>query len=972
MRSLSSDALTKIHTRLGNEPVIIIDVEWGTGNVQQYSDKPVESISGKILQVSNLDSVVSISSGKESQEITVTLSDTDGTIKSIMDSYDIHKKNVSVYQYFEGLDLEDRFLLFKGKINSPIVWKDGDRTVTFSIVSQLEDKEIGFSPEEGQFPFIPKDLIGKAWPMIFGTPLDVPAVRITDAVSGHLMCGVGIISGSSQYQSVAQQQAAQDHGCPPDISEQAARLDHVTACALAFENAASDNYLGNPAIASDYSQQADNLRREANEIRESMTKTLSQWSNSVECAKCKNESMSTLAVDSINNVSCNPVTILGGEDFPRGNIILVTSGGGYFEGYFEGDTNIFTITRKWHDNNETSVSNSIAAASSRQQSCPACEADSQEGKTWFFRTAVPSPYGNSGTYNDYIVTEGFSVNTCRQGAGGSQASQAENYTGQSLREFWADAGTTVRLYPGESFTHIVSIIPGEVLAVKAFKSLYGEDKLVDVPSDYYTVQTTTYGSITAVEIVCQQLSLQEGQEWSGEQLYVTFESSIGPNIVDILEYLIQTYSDLDIDAASFNYVKTKLEVFPANFALLDRENLISVLEDIAFQARCSLRLVNGTFYLRYLPEEPTSIATLTENDIIYNDTNGSSIEVSLTPTEDLVTKYIATWKLSYAQDEDDKIILRHNVEKYGLQEETYNFYIYNQPDIIYKVATFWLIRKSNSWKYISFETFLNHLDLETSDAITFNFSNTYISTGSIKGEIEVADFDSESQTIFIRCWLPIKAGQMTQYVFAWPADISEEITFPLEEEIEAGYAGGNGIGANASGELPIGDTTRIESKAVFVGGPNVVYGSRSDWGDSTPTDTGFTAQSLGTTSSYGIFTVIPKPVVDLSINFVSPAQIYAENAGGSDFNAIEIILEKTPIKSISVPGQVNTLAEILESKEGESLSIKNTTLFSGSDSGACIRKPFAFRYHEESDLWVSGASYLVDTTAPPPEECEDV
>ncbi len=42
-------------------------------------------------------------------------------------------------------------LIFRGKISSPVVWSEGDRTVSFNIISQIEDAEIGFSPEEGQF-----------------------------------------------------------------------------------------------------------------------------------------------------------------------------------------------------------------------------------------------------------------------------------------------------------------------------------------------------------------------------------------------------------------------------------------------------------------------------------------------------------------------------------------------------------------------------------------------------------------------------------------------------------------------------------------------------------------------------------------------------------------------------------------------------------------------------------------------------
>jgi len=61
---------------------------------------------------------------------------------------------------------------------------------------------------------------------------------------------------------------------------------------------------------------------------------------------------------------------------------------------------------------------------------------------------------------------------------------------------------------------------------------------VDVPADLYTVTTKTYGSVTAVQIVVNKaLSTITDQGWSVD-LYVTFESSVGPDIVEIVKYLI--------------------------------------------------------------------------------------------------------------------------------------------------------------------------------------------------------------------------------------------------------------------------------------------------------------------------------------------------------------------------------------------------------------------------------------------------
>ena len=131
-----------------------------------------------------------------------------------------------------------------------------------------------------------------------------------------------------------------------------------------------------------------------------------------------------------------------------------------------------------------------------------------------------------------------------------------------------------------------------------------------MPTDYYTVSTVNYGPIIAVIITMErQLSTYRytdgtNQGWSNE-IYVTFESSVGPNTVDIMKYLIDTYTTLAYDNDSFNYCAEKLAAFPSNFALLETKNIIDVLRDIAFQCRCAIWISDDVFYMKYLPEEPT-------------------------------------------------------------------------------------------------------------------------------------------------------------------------------------------------------------------------------------------------------------------------------------------------------------------------------------------------------------------------------
>lgn len=950
MRNLSAGALTKLAQRYGNEPIIIIEVAWNEEGIIPYAERKVGNIKGRILEVTNLDNVITVSSGSDSQEMSVTLDDTDGTIKSIMDNYDVHKRDVWVYQWFEELALTDRFLLFRGKISTPVTWREGDRSVTFSIITQLEDKEVGFSPEEGQFPYIPRDLIGKTWPSIFGTPLDVPAVRIGAAVTGTTLCGVGILSGQDYHNE-------EDLGGePPNTAEQSLRASFLSAVSNIYSHAANayqvQRYAGDRTkyvLNNDYRDRAEDYQRQANEIRANIALIWAQYNRSQACARCRRKEIRDEAIS--KGLGCNPLTILGGEDFPRGEIILVINGG-YFKGAFEGETNEFNITDRWHPENDQRA---LDNRTEDDRLCPDCESQEPAPRIVVWETSVPYGYGNVAAdlyrkkYIFGLTVRGFEV----------KVPVNRGRRDERMIQFWADAGSSVKLATDPPFTHVVSIVPGTVLQVKAFKNFHGVRRLVNVPSDLWSTETKQYGSITAELVIVQQLTAIEGQEWESDNIYVTFESSIGPNIVDILKYLIDTYSDLQTDTTSFNAVKTKLTPFPANFALLERKNLVEVLQEIAFQARCSLKLSNGIFYLKYLAEEPTTVDTITEKDIEHQ-----SIEVSLTPTEDLVTKYTVQWRLSYAQEDLNKIILRHNVQKYGIQEEEYEYYIYNQPDTIHKVATFWLIRKSNSWKRIRFRTFLHKLNLETFDSVLLNFQQSYISSGSVKALIEQADFDSANQLIIMECWLPIKSGEMVKYEFAWPAGVSADWVFPTQREVDLGLDGGNGIGRNATGELPVGDTSRISDQSIYVGGPNIVFGGQTDRGDSHPSDIDFVAQNIGPFNIYATIVVQSKPNLNLKLN-------YAETIDSSGADAMlggvpEIILERTRVKSTRFPNQWNTLADFLSMDEGKPLAIKTASLFVGKDQdGGCQTSPFDFKYNNQHSIWAAGSAFLAEEDAPP-------
>lgn len=222
MRNMSAAALAKIATEKGIESVLVVRIKWRqNGPVIYYSDRYFSDpkIEGRIISFGDLDNITKISGSGQSQSVNIVFDDKDGYFKTIIDKHDIHKMPATVIQWFTGLPFSDSFILFKGFISSPIAWKEGERTLSFDIVSRLEDNEVGFSAEEGQFPIVPHKLIGKPWPLAFGTNVKVPALRLNEVPTGTTVDQIAFPDpdllnkiGDNERAAGAQSQAYQTNG----------------------------------------------------------------------------------------------------------------------------------------------------------------------------------------------------------------------------------------------------------------------------------------------------------------------------------------------------------------------------------------------------------------------------------------------------------------------------------------------------------------------------------------------------------------------------------------------------------------------------------------------------------------------------------------------------------------------------------------------------------------------------------------
>ena len=1281
-RTLTAAALAKIATAQGIEPINIVEIEFVPGTTINYSDKPSALGVGKIMSLSEVDDIVNLSGSRATTSMSVKLDDHDSVFKHYLDNHDIHNRPVKVFQYFEGLNVGDKFLLFSGRIESPIIWSEQDHTVSFNVVSQIYGGEVGFSPEEGQFASVRDDLVGQVWPLCFGSVIHVPAVEVRDVATGTLLTNFGMpdatlvhkirlinlylanitatyvyyyqaqiialglvkaplaiqdefmdriiledqtkqtkedltliyefhnkefdrrakLYQAAQYDTIAQAAAK---GKPPENSREHwhTKLKEQREIRQTIYNQiilASQN-LDTLKILKEMSEiDADNAKYVfdfVGDLREKMIKLIEQYH------KLQNDLIDhQVAYLQQTTLWANQLLIDQGYTFPQETIVIINIDNHLLEGFFSG--NIFTITNRlptyrsytladrqndnpanfWLPDGNTNLQGMYALTDTghiikiSSQDGAMCtidlitKEDSEREKTTFldntpehlsqiktaldhlltgnetpeqllqiasevpkdlsryawnklqgtlFNTQVltgkylgggtftltydeyesaPIPYnvsaddlkifilnfppfqhmpsdtdklevtggplheddivivfrtdlwkdpddpnpkvmfplivnqseltgtvarqrirpkavgfvgagalaqytligpdahaqvkysddvaafkpkangvkssadftvrgssaystmpplnpdahypsgeleieiikGDPFTINDsnnkvelinetknpmlwaYRASDGAREYTVNEQARllfdefekdvnypalselkkqmvklfkamndpSNQATRQEiqqmlagklslyinqaryihipekvieeafrlisdqeykllfemellhyidwkrsirpitsevefdtesyyytalNFTtllevAPAILPSWLatlpsysnslfmtamrslpenevlsfDVGAKVTLVGNFQQKYVANIIPSTVHAVHAYRNINGVELLVPVPTSYYIKKEadTAYNPLETTTItLVQPLSRYSGENWK-EGIYVTLTSAVGPNTVDIMEWVIGHYTNLTVDSSSFNSVKSALTNYPSHFALFEKKNALQLLEDLAWQSRCAFWVNGNVAHLRYLSVVPNSVHTLDDSNV-----KQGSLQLTFTPIENLVTRLTCQWQPHYALKNPYQLVLRHNLAKYPEIGEDVDFYIYTHRELVLKSATFWLIRKANIWKKCRLSVALDSMVVETLDCVLIAFATPYFANVDVKGIVESAKLNTETDSIDMDVWLPVKAGTMEVYDFAWPSSVTVNDIFPEVDLIISGNAG---------------------------------------------------------------------------------------------------------------------------------------------------------------------------------------
>ena len=556
MRTATTLAVQKITQAKGLSSQRVLEIDWPSGT-KVYGDRAQASIEGRLLSMDAINNVINVFKNSSQQTVSVKLDDIDGSLKLIFNSVDVHKITCRIYQWFSELPYSDRLLLFTGVISSPITWSSGDRTLTFTIISRIEDREVGFAPEEGKFDAIPAELVGLAWPYIFGTVYRSKCLQLDPIPQAITLDPTAIRDQNIEFKR--RQLQNQIDQLQVQVREIMRRVEDLTRQSM--ENLVAI------LVTSDTS-----LTDQANQMRAQASGLISQI-NQLEAQRI---ALAQNLVDQIGK-EASVIRVHGADRFPQGTEVSIRLNEALHTGYFSSQH--FSIATRLHPGKEKHLNNPSA-------------------------TIAP------------LFTTGFfsELNTAALGVPGFDVEIKE---GDFL---WIPPGTNIVYESNLPVRYIAAANPCTVTNVWAKKTFGGgASHFLSLPSNYYTVSVQSFGSVqaTIVTLIKPLSMIDDG--WS-DDIYVDIAGGAGftSNAVDIMKWAITNYTSLNFDSTTFNAVTSQVAPFPMNFALREKKNVLQFLQEIAYQARCAIWSVNNTFFLRYLPQSVASVDALTEDDILNN------------------------------------------------------------------------------------------------------------------------------------------------------------------------------------------------------------------------------------------------------------------------------------------------------------------------------------------------------------------
>lgn len=799
----------------GEEPLLLIRVDWPNVGTQYYADRDFGVWSGRVLSFSGISSQKARDNVSNVSHCSVKLDDFDSILKLTMDLTNPEGAFAYVYHFYNGDDASTREL-FRGRITN-FKWNEGTRECDFEIVSAIESRNVGFMVTD-DFNLDPNNRIafGKAWPLAFGKVAHIPAVfaqeigrgKLKDHISlapsqgnlyqliGGSFSGIDPTDWAAGFEMITESNlsrvvdasiqvgTSELDDTPQFIVRDSIRFRRNTPIKLAIDGVI---FLGqfNSSDLSD-PEAYDTFTVQLTNVSKFQYVTCAERPLEVDDNDFDNPKVVWLAQSNIDLVNCHiyntytfvfkdPITGISNSSIAYYHNICVRQEG----------------NKCWFKYPFFARSMTGSVQSTRNPEWGLV------GAACTFQEVYGIPFNGLLLEVDELVTGIKEKLSSQWKQIRSDEKGTKSPFSPLLRQldlvqfiknsFWSASpgAKVIEWNPPTGDIYVANCFPSStvhgVYAVRSDKKT-GEKIFVQIPKSFYTVNlsraTTLPGVANCTTVEFTRALETFDLDWQTDTVYVTLTSTLSGNTATMLKWVFDTYTNYTTDG-SFTSLSTVLDQYPANFVYLQSTNAIEFAKNVAWQARCGIILDASVAKLRYLSAEPTTDFNMDENS-----TEFATIELTSTPIDGLVTRLKGTYRESHNPLLDPLTLVYHNnIDYYGLREEEYEFFIYNNATLIRKTLLFWGYRYSNSWRLAELSGFNNLMNAEVFDTMQLDYTTGIIRGLGLKTVIESINFDSTGSRVTASLWLPSLPGETSIAEFAWLTEGLDEIYYNEADKI---------------------------------------------------------------------------------------------------------------------------------------------------------------------------------------------
>ncbi len=753
---LDPGTVTEITRQTGAKPVIIIRVDWGIANIKFYADRdliftegdsdddaswglpwpliwgaipdPERIVEGRLLDIGTITTQWQDGNMGTTGSATIVLDDDDEALRQLLNTHVLEGSNVTIYQWFQDpLNELGPTKIMQGTAGSPVKWDEAAHTLTFDVTPILKSGQIGFLATEDDLTNIINDAIGQIWPRCYGTPVDVPALLVTRGPFGELRSDVKETATTFKVKNGKKFPQGEE------ISIQVGQ-EIILGEFSGSEQSPSEQFTVKSGNVITYKQNV-NFHIDAKTIQHDG----------------RNQ-------DAFTDVAVSPRT---GDDSNNPAVFVIDNPDGNIDvtgliAYVKIDGQV----RHW-----APVKFQLTQPDSTLV-------------TIICTRSLGILLGDPGVSNADLVS--------------FAAFPRRGWDKPEERPRVLKAGTPVIQKDSREGVYVVNEVETtRILRVAArrkikINSSEGEKEvLTTIPDDWYVADktdTTLINGKTVTTLEFEILPEFRGNGFTNE-VFVTLQSTLSGNPADVMLDVLAKAESINVNGASFNALSDNLADTIMDFAILNSTDALTLANELAFQARCTLVYLVDVVKLRYLPSGTLG----TVAGVVLNDENieENSIILEHTPVEDLVTQFVGIYKPSYFQEEDSKIIVQNNISQHGLINEDIDYFAFQQQESVRVSIAFWIGFKSTIWRLVRVSTFLDALSLEALDSVFFVNDLLLIPTGVFTRPHEV-NLEPLADRMQLLLWTPLAAGTINSSPDAF-IEISpdeDNIEIPLEQTEE--------------------------------------------------------------------------------------------------------------------------------------------------------------------------------------------